>query len=393
MKLAVGLLVALLVAQQALIVTWLARASPAPAHRDESLAPVAATTEPARAEKSAFAGAIVRQCGAGVPSARAECGESLECLRRHLEAYEHKAQLDVLRTTMCLSSARRCPANASVVLGRTGECGARLFDRDSDEVDIVMPWTNLSESGYYTRVGDSFFRSLEQLRQAYVNTSSRRPPFSEVVFALRSLDKWGLLQRARRVFILYDDDLHGPPSFVADGQDRVVPLPASLLFAGSPFVRRRRRLHATLSRLHRIPGLSDFVIFVPDDCLMMRRLKWEDFVSAETGRILSRLAPMSANKPLNRFLQQLMQRHFAVPFFQVGTDLHAPFMIKRCYLEEMEARFCDELYQCDEDVARRDVCDFSSFHFQLFAQNYQAMREGHAITRPRAEDGVEMDQK
>ncbi len=323
---------------------------------------------------------MLRQCRASVPKAATECGDSVDCLRRRLEHYEQHEQVDRVRTSMCLSSARRCPRNTTAVTARAEACAARLFDPARDTFDIVVLWTNLSESGYYSKRGASFFSSLEKLRHPYANSSSRRPPFSEIVFGLRSLAKWGMMERVGRVFILYDDDLHGPPAFVAGSQDRVVPLPASLLFAGSPFVRQRRRLHVILSRLHLIPNLSEFVMFMPDDCVMMRAMKWEDVLHPVTGRILSRLAPMAASKPLALSLQRLLQRHFGVKFFQVGTDLHAPFLLKRCYLEEMEAHFCEELYRCDESE-RYDVCSFKNFHFQQFSQNYQAMREGHAVTR------------
>ncbi len=200
-----------------------------------------------------------------------------------------------------------------------------------DKFDIVVPWTNNSEASYYDLPGSHFFGSRETLHKPYNNVGSGRAPFSEIVFTLRSLEKSGFMDRVNHVFILYDDDLHGPPQFIRPDQDRVVPLPSSLLAAGTPFVNRRRRLHTTLAYLHHVPAMSDFVFFLPDDCVMLRRSSWSDFFD-QRGRVLNRMSADFRSDPHQ--MSATLAQHFGRSV-KLGRDLHAPFMVKKCYLEEV----------------------------------------------------------
>ncbi len=258
-----------------------------------------------------------------------------------------------------------------------GECRARKFDPRKDLFDVVVPWTNLSESSYFDVTHPEFLINLERLRHPYKGVASGRPPFSEVVFALRSLQQHGFMERVGHVFLLYDDDQHGPPQFLRSAQSRVVPLPASLLTAGTPFVNRRRRLHTTLAYLHHIPGLSDFVFFLPDDCVMLRKHRWDEFFAAN-GDVVNVLS--GRGKVERTGLREALRKVFSRDV-TTGLDLHAPFFVKKCYLEEMEVEFCRGLpYECDPDPGPK-VCALNKFHFQLWAQNYQAVREGQDIRK------------
>jgi hypothetical protein len=238
--------------------------------------------------------------------------------------------------------------------------------------DIVVPWTNMSESSYFDEPHPEYYENLARLRHPYKDVGSGRAPFSEVVFTLRSLEQFGFMERVRHIYILYDDDQHGPPQFLLPTQTRVVPLPASLLTAGTPFVNRRRRLHTTLAYLHHIPDLSDFVFFLPDDCLMQRRHAWEDFFAPDGTVVNVMSGPGRVNR---KGLEEAMKKVFSHKFM-LGLDMHAPFFVKKCYLEEMEVEWCRALpYECDP-AAGPGVCTLKDFHFQLWAQNYQAIREG-----------------
>jgi hypothetical protein len=238
----------------------------------------------------------------------------------------------------------------------------------------------MSESSYFDAPHADFFKNLAKLRHPYKDVGSGRPSFSEVVFTLRSLRQFGFMGRVRRVYILYDDDQHGPPQFLLPTESRIVPLPASLLTAGTPFVNRRRRLHTTLAYLHHAPDLSDFVFFLPDDCMMMRKFQWSEFFNNDgsVANVLGGPAKLKATVALGAVLEKLFSRKVTV-----ALDLHAPFFVKKCYLEEMEVELCRTLpYQCDPAFGPR-VCALKDFHFQLWAQNYQAVREGQDGRRVR----------
>lgn len=125
-----------------------------------------------------------------------------------------------------------------------------------------------------------------------------------------------------------------------------------------------------MAYLHHIPGLSDWVLFVPDDMLLMRTHRWSDFVDFREGILKSHLVPyFSVASILNGAIEKALG-----PLNYTGGDYHAPFLVKRCYLEEIEAKMCP-LYRCSQSTSW-DVCNLEMFHLQLVAQVYQRNREG-----------------
>jgi hypothetical protein len=114
----------------------------------------------------------------------------------------------------------------------------------------------------------------------------------------------------------------------------VVPLPTSTLTAGTPFVNLRRRLHTSLAYLHHIPNLADFVFFLPDDCLMLRHGNWSDFFDI-SGNVRNYLANAFSVGLQGYNISSVLSEHFNSTSLPTGTDLHLPFFVKRCYLEEV----------------------------------------------------------
>jgi hypothetical protein len=68
--------------------------------------------------------------------------------------------------------------------------------------DIVIPWTNMSESSYFDVYSREYLSNLEKIHNPYAHVASKRPPYSELVFTLRSLQDAGFMERVGRVYIL-----------------------------------------------------------------------------------------------------------------------------------------------------------------------------------------------
>lgn len=265
----------------------------------------------------------------------------------------------------------------------------------SQPIDVIIPWVNMTEAGYFDDWHPHFWSSAKSLHKDYPyrHVGLGREPFSEVMFTIRSiLGPNG--PPIRRVLILYDDQIHGPPTFLKPLHPKVMAVPTSLLVAATGFVNIRRRMQTSMSMLHRLPGLSDYFLFLPDDVVMLgQRLRqdWSSMLHSD-GRLRSftsggsgiakasktaMLLYASLEKKLPSNVMGLLHarsRREDESIFQV--DVHGPFLMKRCYVQELHDTLgCElDLLKCNPNLGPR-VCDLEGYHFQLMTQNYARVRE------------------
>ena len=193
------------------------------------------------------------------------------------EVYEFWSKKD--HTT--LKNIRVSP---SMVLNKTrmDACHNRRFVVGQDKFDIVVSWINMSETGYH----DWPPRRFERARgRPYAGIGHDRPPNSEIVFALRSLHKHGVMKHVNKIFILYDDQKQGPPQFLNDWQTVVRPVPHTELVGGTVFVDRVRRFQTVLAFVQHIHGLSEHFLFLNDDVLLMQDFDPFMLVDRQSGKM------------------------------------------------------------------------------------------------------------
>lgn len=142
-----------------------------------------------------------------------------------------------------------------------------------------------------------------------------------------------------------------------------------------------------MAYLQHIPGLTEWVFFMPDDILLRKPFDVHTMFQFD-GKIKSillrgaRLGFDSLTTALHQHFPKWNVREGFVLFvavswitqMELGLDFHAPFLVKKCYLEEIEVEFCDSLFKCKPGTDL-SVCEFDAYHFQLFVQNYLAIRE------------------
>ena len=95
--------------------------------------------------------------------------------------------------------------------------------------------------------------------------------------SLRSMVKHGLMKYVRHVHIVHSD-LYDPPNFLKKDHPRLKFVPHSKIFAGvpgNPLPTQSR--NAIDSRLHHIPGLSDWFLRLDDDFFLLQEVEPTDF--------------------------------------------------------------------------------------------------------------------
>lgn len=291
----------------------------------------------------------------------------------------------------------RTMVNATIPLSRK-QCASLRFDHQS-AIDVVIPWVNMTEGGFFDDWHPYFWKSAQSMqRYPYRDVGKKREPFSEIIYTIRSiLGPNG--PPVRRVLILYDDQMHGPPSFLKPSHSVVMAVPSSLLAIGTGLVNVRRRLQTSLAMLHRLPGLSEHFLFLPDDCVLLgQRLhgSWSAMLHPD-GRLLSftngiaqpRKTKTSSllyavfDRMLPKDVVEVLQSQRSSDddsIFQ--NDIHGPFMMKRCFVQELhDILGCEMgLLECNAVLGPR-VCDLEGYHFQLMTQNYARLREVFSLTR------------
>eukprot|EP01090_Pellita_catalonica_P022058 TRINITY_DN8433_c0_g1_i1.p1 TRINITY_DN8433_c0_g1~~TRINITY_DN8433_c0_g1_i1.p1 ORF type:complete len:250 (-),score=28.77 TRINITY_DN8433_c0_g1_i1:19-768(-) len=142
-----------------------------------------------------------------------------------------------------------------IVLNPTNmeNCAKSRFRPGIDKFDVVYGWVNMSQAGYV-----AFPPNLKERVRKTKKVGINRPPFSEIIFSLRSLVKNEMLPHIGNIFILYDDARHGPPTFVnrsSPAASRIRFVPHSELVGGTPFIDRVRSYPVVAAYMHHILSL------------------------------------------------------------------------------------------------------------------------------------------
>jgi hypothetical protein len=88
----------------------------------------------------------------------------------------------------------------------------------------------------------------------YKNVGRDRDPFSEIAFALRSLNVHAAQHGIRYIWILYDDKRHKPPHFIRHNDSVIRMVTHDEVLHGTPFEGRFHGLHVVLANLHHFKG-------------------------------------------------------------------------------------------------------------------------------------------
>lgn len=195
-------------------------------------------------------------------------------------------------------------------------CGSPLL-LSGRSMDLVISfWTNQPDS-----TSAAFLKGTS--KQYYAN----------LVFALRSAERHGLLQHVRTVHILMDDAVlarDGPPRSFLFNHHATADTPEMKLVSDGQIGVHFHQHSAKLSALAKIPNVADWIFYMPDDVLLTSDFSMEDFWDKE------------AQKPKMYAYDQS-----SVGWCDGGSPVgsfHGPVLVNRCFLEQVGKKYSDKSY-------------------------------------------------
>jgi len=234
------------------------------------------------------------------------------------------------------------------------------------DVDVVYTWVDGDDQDWLA-ARDERIRGLGGTPSARAGGASRYRSRDELRYSMRSLHLFA--PWVRRIHLVTAGQV---PSWLDTGHDRIRVvdhrdiLPASALPTFSS--------HAIETRLHTVPDLADHFVYVNDDVFLGRPRRPEHFFSPG-GQYAAFVAdhravglPGTDDRPYlsaadnNR---RVLAEAFGVTL--TNTMMHSPHPQRRTTLEEIAARFPDEVARTT-DAAFRSATDLSLL--SSFAQNY-----------------------
>jgi len=126
-----------------------------------------------------------------------------------------------------------------------------------EKFDLVISWWTNTHQSEYTMLTQ--FSS--QAKTTVLNEA-------EIMYSLRSYEKYGMLEHVNQVFILIDQDVlshYGAPRFFDYSNTKIK------VISSEDLGLNRGGKWEKLTRMHTIHGLSDYFLWLPDDNFMMRQ--------------------------------------------------------------------------------------------------------------------------
>jgi len=200
-------------------------------------------------------------------------------------------------------------------------CGHPLLLADSGRsLDLVITfWTNQPEP-----TSHSFARSASST--AYTN----------LVYTLRTAERYGLLKHVRKVHILMDENVwtrDGAPHSLKfkqkDQKSAVNDIDLNLVLDAQIGVYFHQGA-AKWSAIAKIPDIADWVFYLPDDVLLMDNFTIDDFWDKH------------ALKP-KMYSYDQSSAGWCDGGAPVGS-FHGPVLLNRCFLDEISKQYSDKSY-------------------------------------------------
>lgn len=164
--------------------------------------------------------------------------------------------------------------------------------------------------------------------------------FVELKYALRSFEKYGLMENVRKVFVVHSD-LYSPPNYLNGEHEQLEFVRHSEIWIddakqdGLPNFNR----NGIESNLHFIPGLGEWYFALADDAFLLQSFRWRDFIGESSIRVCDGADP-SAGSPNSggwkggmTTAARLVNARFGKAH-RVGDD-HEPFLVWKPAVERI----------------------------------------------------------
>jgi hypothetical protein len=230
-------------------------------------------------------------------------------------------------------------ANGSTAIVAIGTRPTRV----SAPIDVVYTWVDSTDPNWR--------ESHRQYSQHYdphnqsANNEERYIDREELRYSLRSL--WMYAPFVRNIYIVTADQ---SPRWLRANDDRITLVPHRDIFP-DPSVLPTFNSHAIEACLHRIPGLSEYFLYLNDDFFLGREATEDDFFSIQ-GQAKVRLSPSQyiyQGKPEFSAIPTDWAAYNSINLVERDFDLsfdrrlkHLPYPLRKSTLQELEDRYSQE---------------------------------------------------
>ncbi|MEZ0089445.1 stealth conserved region 3 domain-containing protein [Streptacidiphilus sp. EB129] len=219
-----------------------------------------------------------------------------------------------------------------------------LLDDVDFPVDAVYTWVNDQDPAWNERRNEALRARGEDTSESSGHAARFRDR-EELRYSLRSLDMYA--PWIRTIYLVTDDQT---PSWLDTAHPRVRVVSHREIF-GDTGKLPTFNSHAIESRLHRIPGVSEHILYLNDDVFFGRPIKPEAFFSGvgepKVFRSQTTVPPLPADDTEERFFAAAKNNrelvHQAFGRYVSNTYLHTPHPLLRSVLEELEQRFPEQV--------------------------------------------------
>lgn len=216
----------------------------------------------------------------------------------------------------------------------------------------------------------AYQKQFEALNISVPHVRASPDSFLELRWAFRSLEKNGLMDKIRRIFVVMDDATD-PPNWLDLKNKKVQIVPHSSIIVardGLP----TSNLNAIMMNLHNIPDLSDWFLYSSDDEYLLREFVLNSVYNSKSSRLIThmRTHPALRDKDLDPvsgdFSNRLLEAEFGPKPRLVGSH-HAPILVSKCLARLMESFWPRQHL---ETTLHRVSIPSRELHFQTLYQNF-----------------------
>jgi len=253
------------------------------------------------------------------------------------------------------------------------------------DVDLVYTWVDSSDPSWQ-RAHAEFSPNFDEGAPSSANIAERFIDRDELRYSLRAV--WAYAPFVRHIYIVTADQF---PDWLGELDDRVTIVPHSEIFPDATMLPTFNS-HAIEACLHRIPGLSEFFVYMNDDVFFGHEISPETFFTRagqlkvrfdrtqfvydgapRTGAIPTDWAAYNANA--------LIARDFGLRLTRKSQHVGHP--LRRSLLDEIEQRYPDEV-----DATRRARFRSSGdLALPSMFVPYYAIASGQGVESPLGEHG------
>jgi hypothetical protein len=212
-----------------------------------------------------------------------------------------------------------------------------------NEIDLVFTWVNSNDSEWKNKKNQFTKNKFNKIKDG--DNLGRYSNNNELLYSIRSIMKH--LPWIRNIFIITDNQI---PSWFNNENSKVKIIDHKEIFENINYLPTFNSVAIEMN-LYRIPGLSEYFIYLNDDCLFGNNMKISDFITND-GKIIMRFQKSKLNnltinntdssfrighKNASKLISKIFGHHPRL------TISHQAFILRKSIFIQLEKIFKNEM--------------------------------------------------